>query len=49
MKRLRTAFKDSLPVREKGGLVPTERALGLLASACVARNEIDRLLIAAAV
>jgi DNA-binding transcriptional LysR family regulator len=45
LKRLRTAFKDPLLVREKGGMVPTERALGLLASARVALNEIDRLLI----
>lgn len=45
LKRLRTAFKDPLLVREKGGMVPTERALGLLPSARAALEDIDRLLI----
>src|SRR5436309_5761027 len=43
LKRLRTLVHDPLLVREKGGMVPTPRALELMESARVALVEIDRL------
>ena len=39
LKRLRTIFHDPLLVREKGGMVPTERALEIYAAARVALEE----------
>jgi len=33
LKRLRVVFRDPLPVREKGGMVPTERAQEIFAAA----------------
>jgi DNA-binding transcriptional LysR family regulator len=45
LKRLRDIFHDPLLVREKGGMVPTERALEIYAAARVALEEIDKLFI----
>jgi len=45
LKRLRTIFHDPLLVREKGGMVPTERALEIYAAARVALEEIDKLFV----
>lgn len=44
LKRLREIFGDPLLVREKAGMVPTERALQLVEHARVALAEIDKLL-----
>lgn len=44
LKRLREIFGDPLLVREKTGMVPTERALQLVAHARLALAEIDKLL-----
>ncbi len=44
LKRLREITRDPLVVRDKGAMVPTERALGLAASARTALAEIDRLI-----
>lgn len=43
LKRLRDILGDPLLVREKGGMVPTERALALLSHAKGALAEIDRM------
>lgn len=43
LKRLRTILGDPLLVREKSGMVPTERALALLSHAKGALAEIDRM------
>ena len=43
LKRLRDVLGDPLLVREKGGMVPTERALALLSHANSALAEIDRM------
>lgn len=43
LKRLRDILDDPLLVREKGGMVPTERALGLLSHAKGALAEIDHM------
>lgn len=43
LKRLRDVLGDPLLVREKGGMVPTERALVLLSHAKGALAEIDRM------
>lgn len=43
LKRLRDILGDPLLVREKGGMVPTERALNLLTHARTALAEIDKL------
>lgn len=43
LKRLREILGDPLLVREKGGMVPTERALALLSHAKGALAEIDRM------
>ncbi|WP_355661722.1 LysR family transcriptional regulator [Halomonas salifodinae] len=43
LKKLREIFDDALLVRDKGGMVPTERALELLPHARRALAEIDRL------
>lgn len=43
LKRLRAIFDDALLVRDKGTMVPTERALELLPHARLALAEIDRL------
>ncbi|HRP95794.1 MAG TPA: LysR substrate-binding domain-containing protein [Rhodocyclaceae bacterium] len=43
LRRLRDIFGDPLLVREKGGMVPTERALNLLTHARTALAEIDKL------
>lgn len=43
LRRLREILGDPLLVREKGGMVPTERALALLSHAKGALAEIDRL------
>lgn len=43
LKRLREIFGDPLLVREKGGMVPTERALQLVTHARSALAEIERL------
>ncbi|CAN5882297.1 LysR substrate-binding domain-containing protein [soil metagenome] len=43
LKRLREIAKDPLLVREKGAMVPTDRALQMLASARLALAEIERL------
>lgn len=43
LKRLREVLGDPLLVREKGGMVPTERALSLLSHANSALAEIDRM------
>lgn len=45
LKRLRAIFHDPLLVREKGGMVPTERALEIFAAARVALEEIDKLFV----
>ena len=45
LKRLREVFADPLLVREKGGMVPTERALQLRDHASQALGEIDRMLL----
>ena len=45
LKRLRAVFHDPLLVREKGGMVPTERALEIFAAARVALEEIDKLFV----
>ena len=45
LKRLRGVFHDPLLVREKGGMVPTERALEIFAAARVALEEIDKLFV----
>lgn len=44
LKRLREIFGDPLLVREKTGMVPTERALQLVEHARAALGEIDKLL-----
>ncbi len=44
LKRLREVFGDPLLVREKTGMVPTERALQLVEHARAALSEIDKLL-----
>ena len=44
LKRLRDILGDPLLVREKGGMVPTERALALLSHAKGALAEIDRMI-----
>lgn len=44
LKRLRDIFGDPLLVREKGGMVPTERAMALHAHAKAALAEIDGML-----
>lgn len=46
LKRLRGILGDPLLVREKSGMVPTERALTLLAHARAALAEIDRMTLA---
>jgi DNA-binding transcriptional LysR family regulator len=46
LKRLRDTFNDPLLVREKSGMVPTERALELVAPARIALDEIDKLFVA---
>src|SRR5689334_17471519 len=46
LKRLREITRDPLVVRDKGAMVPTERALALEASARTALAEIDRLIAA---
>ncbi len=46
LKRLRDIVHDPLLVRDKGAMVPTPRALELLASARVALAEIERLTVA---
>ena len=43
LKRLREILGDPLLVREKGGMVPTERALALMSHAKGALAEIDRM------
>ncbi len=43
LKRLREILGDPLLVREKSGMVPTERALALLSHAKGALAEIDRM------
>ena len=43
LKRLRDILGDPLLVREKGGMVPTERALALMSHAKGALAEIDRM------
>ncbi|MFN3985434.1 MAG: LysR family transcriptional regulator [Rhodocyclaceae bacterium] len=43
LKRLRDILGDPLLVREKGGMVPTERAIALLSHAKGALAEIDRM------
>lgn len=43
LRKLRDVFGDPLLVREKGGMVPTERALALLSHAKVALAEIDQM------
>lgn len=45
LKRLRVIFGDQLLVRGRDGMQPTERAIGLHASALKALTEIDNLLI----
>src|SRR6185295_1945366 len=45
LKRLRAIFHDPLLVREKGGMVPTERALEIYAAARVALEEIDKMFV----
>ena len=45
LKRLRVMFHDPLLVREKGGMVPTDRALEIYAAARVALEEIDKLFV----
>ena len=45
LKRLRGVFHDPLLVREKGGMVPTERALEIFAAARVALEEIDKMFV----
>lgn len=45
LKNLRSIFSDPLLVREKGGMVPTERALALLEHARSALAEIDSMLV----
>jgi DNA-binding transcriptional LysR family regulator len=44
LRRLREIFGDPLLLREKGGMVPTERALALLAHAKSALAEIDGMI-----
>lgn len=44
LKRLRDILGDPLLVREKGGMVPTERGLALMSNAKGALAEIDRML-----
>lgn len=43
LRKLRDIFGDPLLVREKGGMVPTERALFLLSHAKIALAEIDQM------
>lgn len=43
LRKLRDIFGDPLLVREKGGMVPTERALALLSHAKAALAEIDQM------
>jgi DNA-binding transcriptional LysR family regulator len=45
LKHLRDLFNDPLLVRDKGGMVPTERALELLDAARGALGEIDRMFV----
>jgi DNA-binding transcriptional LysR family regulator len=45
LKRLRAVFHDPLLVREKGGMVPTERALEIYGAARVALEEIDKMFV----
>ena len=45
LKRLRAVFQDPLLVREKGGMVPTDRALEIYAAARVALEEIDKMFV----
>src|SRR5690242_20695479 len=44
LKRLREMFNDPLLVRERGQMIPTERALELVTSARVILNETARML-----
>ncbi|WP_103035476.1 LysR family transcriptional regulator [Castellaniella caeni] len=44
LKNLRLVFHDPLLVREKGGMVPTDRALAILEHAKVALDSIDTML-----
>src|SRR5258706_2472760 len=44
LKRLREIFHDPLVVRDRGAMVPTQRALELEKSARIALDEIDRLI-----
>lgn len=45
LKRLREIFGDPLLVREKGGMVPTEKALSLLPHARSALAEVEQMLV----
>jgi DNA-binding transcriptional LysR family regulator len=45
LKRLREVFGDPLLVREKGGMVPTEKALSLLPHARSALAEVEQMLV----